>query len=359
MDIYVLDQDRKAFAVLDQYESLIWTDRYDSAGDFEFYTRFDPSFLDIFQKDYYLKIPVSDRTMIIEDWSISSDIENGTIFKAVGRSLESLLQRRIVWNQTRILGSVQNGIKKILDRNVISPSNNARKIPNLWFLINNDADIVAMDDIDAQFTGDLVYDAVQSMCQSYDLGFRIRMTDLGDFVFDLYNADDRSFNNDNNNPFVIFSPDFDNLLASDYKVVNSEFKNVARIGGQGEGSERKYANVGTASGMDRRELFVDANDISLTYTDEDTGESVTVSDTEYTNQLKQRGNEKLAEVTAYATFEGEADTSGVFKYGTDFFLGDIVQIRNEYGIESRSRVSEIIFSQDASGFTAIPTFRAV
>ena len=359
MDIYVLDQNRKPFAIIDQYDSLIWTDRYDDMGDFEFYTKFDPVYLDIFQKDFYLKIPVSNRTMIIEDWDISSDVENGVAFKATGRSLESLLSRRIVWNQTRIQGSVQNGIQKLLNRNAISPSNDSRKIPNLSFQVNNDEDIVAMDDIDAQFTGDNLFDAIQSMCKAYDLGFRILMNSDLNFVFSLYNADDRSFGNPNNNQYVIFSPDFDNLLDSQYKVFNSTSKNVAHIGGQGEGEARQWADVGNASGMDRRELYVDANDISNTYTNEETNATVAVDEIEYKEQLKQRGKEKLAEVQAYSTFEGEADIEGVFRYGTDFFLGDTVQIRNEYGIESRSRVVEITFSQDPSKITAIPTFRAV
>ena len=40
-------------------------------------------------------------------------------------------------------------------------------------------------------------------------------------------------------------------------------------------------------------------------------------------------------------------------------MGDIVQIVNEFGIESKARVTEMVISQDESGTDSYPTFETV
>ena len=109
-----------------------------------------------------------------------------------------------------------------------------------------------------------------------------------------------------------------------------------------------------ASGLDRRELFTDARDISS-----DIGDGQTLSTEEYTAQLQQRGKEKLAENINVVSFEGEIETTIMFKYGIDFFMGDIVQFANEYGHESKVRVIEMVRSEDEDGCSAYPTFETV
>ena len=45
-----------------------------------------------------------------------------------------------------------------------------------------------------------------------------------------------------------------------------------------------------------------------------------------------------------------------FQIDRDFFLGDLVEIVDEYGHEMTPRVTEVIESQDETGYTCIPTF---
>ena len=59
-------------------------------------------------------------------------------------------------------------------------------------------------------------------------------------------------------------------------------------------------------------------------------------------------------------FEGEVDSaSTIFKYGRDFFIGDIVQIRNEFGMEAQARIKEFIRSCDSTGYKEYPTFTLI
>lgn len=111
MELIVLDTSLKMLSVLDTFESLIWTERYSAYGDFEVYTSINDSVLEILKDDYYLWLKESDQTMIVEDRKIESDAENGNHFTVTGRSLESILERRIIWKQTILSGNFQNGIK--------------------------------------------------------------------------------------------------------------------------------------------------------------------------------------------------------------------------------------------------------
>ena len=123
MDLIVLDTNLEPFAVFDSYNSLIWTDRYNECGDFEIYTAMEDGLLTYVKQDYYLQRPDSEHVMIIEKIEIDTDAEDGNNITITGRSLESILDRRIVWNKTSLSGSFQDGIEKLLNENVISPSN--------------------------------------------------------------------------------------------------------------------------------------------------------------------------------------------------------------------------------------------
>ena len=173
------------------------------------------------------------------------------------------------------------------------------------------------------------------------------------FVFKLYSGVDRSYGQ-SVNPYVVFSPNFENIIESNYIESKMALKNVALIGGEGEGTARKYTSVGTASGLDRRELFIDARDVR---SEDDNGNSI--PEAVYLEQLRQRGREKLAENVDVVAFEGEADVSTMFTYGVDFFMGDIVQIANEYGHETKSRIVELISSESEEGVSTYPTFEYV
>lgn len=355
MDFLILDENLQTSSVLDSYESIIWTDRYNQYGDFEIYTSMNDTVLSQLKQDYYLWSRDSEHTMVIEDIKITTDVDDGNTLVIVGRSLESILDRRIVWKQTILSGNFQNGIKKLLDENIISPLDSNRAIDNFIFVESTDEAITSLT-IDAQYTGENLYDVIYDLCASKEIGFKVTLTDDLKFAFQLYTGTDRSYDQITN-PYVIFSPAFENIISSNYLESKKTLKTVTLVAGEGEGSDRKTVSVeastGGGSGLSRRELYTDARDISTTT------EDGTISDTEYNAQLTQRGNEQLAENTITKSFEGEMETTKMFKYGEDFFMGDIVQIVNEFGIEAKARVTEMVISQDDTGTDSYPTFETV
>ena len=60
----------------------------------------DTPVLDMIKEDYYLVNNESEHVMIIEDMTITTDVEEGKRLKITGSSLEKILDRRIVWEKT-------------------------------------------------------------------------------------------------------------------------------------------------------------------------------------------------------------------------------------------------------------------
>lgn len=352
MDLLILNTELEAVSVVDTYESFIWNDRYDQPGEFELYLSMMLSVLEYAKIDYYVQLRDSEHVMIIEDIKIESDVENGTHITVTGRSLESILDRRIVWGQMTLNGNLQNEIRNLLNACIISPADSDRRIDNFVFKESVDPAITDLT-INAQYTGDNLLEIIEKICNGYGIGFKITMDENKQFIFELYNGIDRSYDQ-TENPYVIFSPKFDNIINSNYIESRSALKTITLIGGEGQDSERKYTTVGSGSGLNRRELFTDARDISS-----DAGDGVILSNEEYTALLKQRGIEKLLENTDITSFEGQAETTIMFKYGEDFYIGDIVQIANEYGHETKARIVEIVMSENEEGTSVYPTFATI
>lgn len=354
MDLMILNTDLDAISVIDSYKSLIWTDRYYKCGDFELFSSMNKDIISHIKQDYYLQSRHSEHVMIVEELRIESDVEDGANIVITGRSLESILDRRIIWGQVTISGNLQNGIKSLLDICIISPDDENRKIPNFIFEESTDPAITELE-IEAQYTGDNLYEVIRIICEEMGIGFKVTLNDNKQFVFKLYSGVDRSYEQ-TEVPFVIFSPNFENIVNSNYVESKSYLKNVTLIGGEGEGANRKYSAIAIeeCSGLNRREIFTDARDISS-----DVGDGKTLTDSEYYAQLDQRGFENLAENTSITYFEGQVETTIMFKYGVDFFDGDIVQIENEYGHNNRARIIEMITSINSEGTSTYPTLETL
>lgn len=351
MELLVLNTNFEAVGIVDSFESLIWTERYNGYGDFEVCLPVNDEMLSLLQEDYYLWINESTWVMIIEDLKITTDAENVNRLIVTGRSIESILDRRIIWDQTILTGDFQTGILKLLNENVISPSISDRTIANFIFEASTDPLITDLT-IDAQFTRPNLYESIQALCVANNVGFGITLSATNQFVFKLYAGADRSYDQIVN-PYLVFSPNFDNILNSQYAKSKKSSRTLTVVAGEGEGIDRKTTVVGSGTSLARRELYTDARDLSMKT------DGGYMSDADYLAQLVQRGTEDLSKYIVQQAFEGQADTTNMFTYGEDFFLGDVVQIDSGYGISAKSRVMELIRSQSTTGIEVYPTFTMV
>ena len=341
MNIFVMNDNFETISIIDSYESVIWTDRYIGYGDFEIYAPFSFDLLNKVKQDYYLTILDSEHVMIIESVEILSDTDKGNRLKITGKSLESILNRRIMWSKAKYTGSLQDAIKSILTNSIISPSIEDRKISNFIFEESNDERITALT-IEDEFTEEQnIYDIIVGLCERNYLGYKITLNSSNQFVFKLYMGEDRSYDQ-LTNPYVVFSPNYENIINSNYIDSTEKMKNITLVIG-----EQSSITVGSGTGLARREIYTDGMGVNP----QEVGD--------YNESLKRLGTYTLQDNSRVKNFEGEVDAIRMFVYGKDFFIGDVVQISNEYGIEGSARVMEFIKSDDASGSKAYPTFQAI
>lgn len=368
MGVIVYDKNFEKTNYVDEYESLLWTIRYCDICDFELYTNASERIASILKEGYYLSNSYGrfendsdsvagddNRWMIIEGIKTQHDEDGAKKMIFSGRGLESILDRRIVWGQRLLYGDPQACIKALIEENVINPSLDKRKIPNFVFKEVTDSRITDQR-IDTQYTGDNLLDAIIDICSSCTtpLGFKVVINENNQFEFSLYYGTDRSFSEDRDS-YVKFAPSFDNLYSSEYYESKQTFKNVTLVAGEGEGQERRYVSVGTEdTGLDRREVFTDARDISSTVEE---GQPP-ITNEEYNNMLAQRGMQKLYEDENIVTrtFDGKIDPRRSFELNIDYYLGDIIQLSDDMGHNVSARISELIYSEDESGSSFYPSF---
>jgi len=353
MEVYLLNSDLEIIGVLDTFLSLIWTDRYWECGDFEISKIPDLEVFQLLGQVSYLSLPESEHSMILDTIEIQTDDEEGSMLIVSGKSLEYILERRIVLNPTVLSGDFQTAIELLLDENVINATDTDRNISLIEFQTTSDTYITSLE-VDEAYWGENLYEVISSLCRARGVGFKITITDAGMFRFELYSGSDRSYNQ-STNPWVVFSPSMENLLNSNFLITSSLQKTMTLVlGEKGIGNYRDTAEVeipgGSPTGINRREMTTDAGDVSR---NTPTG---AMTDAEYLTLLQERGLEELNANTIIQSFDGEADTTSQFIFGEDFFMGDILQIINEYGNEAGSRIIEIIYSQNKAGIKVYPTF---
>ncbi len=351
MNIYILDKQLNIVDSFDFYNSIIWSNRYYKTGDFELQIplteRVDKSIL----QDYFIFREVDyqngivNRPKIIERIELINNSNNNSLLVS-GRDATVLLERRIIYPTEILSGNYEESICNLINTHAIEPSDANRKIDILQ-IINTG---LITETIDTQITGDTLLKYIEDSSADYKIGFR---TDLDivnkKLIFKMYIGEDKTVGNDK----VIISRSHDNLIKDYYVNDKEKYKNMAYVAGVGEGSERKLVKLNDElSGIDRRELFVDARDLQ-----EKNAEGQDIPVEEYMEQLTQRGSEKLSENKIDITNSCEAETNGIFTFNRDYFLGDIV-ICEGYK-KFNERIVETIESDTAAGVKTELTFEEV
>lgn len=327
-------------AEIDDYVSFIWSTRYYTVGDFELVV--DSEKLSLFQKDYYVVRDDDENIGIIEDLKIQRDNDGNELLIVSGRFLPAILARRIIAVQTTVSGSISSCVNQLITENVISPTIAARQILN--FTLGDHAISTTMQ---AQYTGKNLLETISDICKAYSIGFKTTLDDQNNYVFQLYEGVDHTYDQ-STLPYVIFSDKYDNLLSSEYEENYQNIATAVLVAGEGEGTDRKTLWVTDGStGLERHEVYKDQRNIRS-----DDGE---ISDAEYDELLQEEGKECLTKYTT--AFTGTVYFDNV-KYKEDVNVGDLVVIENSrWGIYMNTRLVEVIESVSETGeYSIVPTF---
>ena len=356
MELYTLDALLRRQEVVDTFDSLIWTERFAEFGDFELRVRSSRAFRSLFEEGMFVTTDTTDRVMQIETILDGTDDEGHRQLVVKGPSIEKIMDDRMArntlddtttapkWTLTGTPGDIARQIFDDICRNAIVDIKD--QIPLLQAgttypsgTIEEPTDVITID-VEPQS----VYEAIKSICDLYDLGFRMyRNYDTSQLYFDVYTGSDRTTLQQGLPP-VIFAPQLDNLTnTSELKSIDG-YKNVAIVLSP-VGSETVYSALSdtTVSGFDRRVLTIRADDIT------DTDPAVASA------LMIQRGKEELSKHRKFMVFDGEVSQFSTYKYGTDYRLGDLVEMQNDDGAINYMRVTEQIQVSDSEGERSYPT----
>lgn len=370
MDIFILDVLLRPIDVVDQYISLIWTERWDSMGDFEIVTLSTPNNKRRFVADTKLSITQSKRVMIVETIEETEDVEKGGILKIKGRCLNSILEKRLAVSYSTLSGSIRVSwdtygwtppellvlyffsicyygdsspgdiLPFIQEEGSLYPVEN---IPDLWPV-----------DFEWSTKPKDLYAAMRDICSAYDIGFRFyKDPNASKLYFESVMGCDRTTQQTDFTP-VIFSQDMANLIdtteLTDYtKYFNAifvvyfykdEFDNDVTMTEIVRADELDFSE----GGFDQKVKL-----LSVTQIPEDM-ELVDVP-----AYLIKLGQEELGRHRPINVYDGEIAKNSTYVYEVDYNLGDIVEVRGNDGGTAYMRVVEQIFKRDSAGEASYPS----
>ena len=362
MELYILDALFRRKILIEQFESLLWTERFNELGDFKAVLPATNANRVLFKPGLYFGLNKSDRIMKLETVEDTINDDGKESLTLTGRSLELILTYRNAWYANTALGddptwTVSGTPKEIIDYIIKHQFIDGFAwygyvIPNLSMssLYPTDTILPPSESIIVTTTKPMpVYDYIKDIAKKYSLGFRIYKGPQYDnnIYYNTYSGNDRSLGQTELPP-VLFSRDLENLNSlSSLKSVEKQFIGCYVFSKYGYDDVYVEDYVESASGYTglNRSIF----SIVVTEPDELTTES------ERQAYRQQKGREALAEAQDIFIVDGEISERTTYIYGVDYFLGDLVDMRDDAGVINRMRVVEQIFTEDAEGEKAYPT----
>lgn len=347
--------------VLDNYDSLIWTERYHGPGDFELISSNVQEAIEDLPLESYVGIRSSTVPMIVESHKIEKPKDKHARVTIKGRSFESVLERRVTveslnaeaarlpWNinADKVSDAAYKAIRGVLGDVARSnlpealPLLEVDRIPEIHLPLPTDYTTGTVTPFEIK-AGSL-YSVVLDMLEVNHHGLRSVRPLPGKTTVDLevYNGADLRAT-------TVFDARFDQFDNATYLLSYQGSATTAYIYGP-NGASLKNKTATIASGLNRRVLLVDEMSDPILNSD--------------ANRLS-RGLVELYKNNAIALFDGETSFQIAELYNKPiaqggYGLGDILKLQGEYNLTRNVRVAEFIRSSDSSGESAYPAFQVI
>lgn len=373
MEPYTVTRDYLKKDIIDNFTSIIWTERYQGDSKVELVVPLSMSMINKLPVGIFLAIEESNELMILE----TANIENGNL-KLSGISVLPWLNNRfirtsashedrywyiegtpgwILWAMVYYMcigGPYLDGTTPI---NIPNPSQFI--LPGLG-LYDYDK---SGESIKVGISYGPLYEKMLEFAKTYEMGMQIILDVNSEtpLQFRSYKGLDRT-STQTELPVVRFSSEMDSL--SDIKEVQSiaTLKTQVYAFAPGfkpdEGQPDLRTTPGISirageeyTGFDLRAKMIFAEDIT---TDQVGGSSTTLLDI-----LNNKAHTELINDKYVMTVDGEIVPDAQFQYGFDYNLGDLIEIEGDSGTIQKARITEYIRSHDASGEKAYPTVTGI
>lgn len=328
----LFNYDFELLGIISNYESFIYQRYFQECGNFEMHISMDKKNVDKLATDTWLMLGNNpDKCFIIE--TVSENFSEGKEELVVkGTDLKGLMKRRITYtdNFDRVDNTPAENVMKHYVTNHFIDSRLASD--DTVLLTERNVEILQVAETQNrgpstvwQSRFENVHDVLKHIAEDTGLGWTI-YADLTNkkFVFDTLESTDKTLNQ-KDVPQILFTKSKGNLKESRRYNDLSGLKNVAYVGGKGENEDRPIVVRGNATGINRREVFIDLNNIN----DMD--------------ELNTEGDKKLSEHKEINSTEGQVYSIENMEYEVDWYLGDKVSMKINNVVEHKiiSAVREI------------------
>lgn len=327
--------------LLEGYDSIQWLTYSRDYGEFQI-TISDPSVAVLIEQGTTILNTDTMELGFVEYRKPKVDADGSLTVEARGFTAVKMLDRRVIMCTVNISNIEADMIRLYTD--------NRRGLSLLPPVLNGFAETT-----ESQITWETVLDAWKKLAELAGFGFGCTFDRrTGQNTLKIYKGVDRS--DDRSASYSgVFGDRAGNLTEISFEHDASNYKNVAIIGGAGEGADRVIRIVGSASGDERRELWVDAKDLKTTYQiATPTGEydeqgnpeydytDATYTAAEYAALLDQRGVEKLLECLNTEKIACSV-VDGPMRFGVNYGLEDRVPVacKDFLGLRMSVRVSGV------------------
>lgn len=323
MELYILDRDINILGVITTYDAIIWNPKVYEPGKFKASFIFSEKMNSILQIDNLIyKTDEVDSTAIITRKYLKLNKRGEETIEVQGYMASRYLHQRIIWAKMIMKGTPEEIMRQMVYEQVIEPSDPERKMDRIKL-----GELKGYEgSMEKQVTYDNLQEALTAVAKTSELGYRLRL-DISEkmFYFEVYQGVNRTVGTDEP---CVFARDYGNVLTQEYSEDKSNYKNVCLVGGSGEDASRITATAGGGEGLDRYEMFCNAAGMS----DKD------ITNSEYLQQLEQKGKEKLANYYVAKAFESKINKEKAMKCE----LGDYVTCTDsKWNVTVDTQVKEI------------------
>lgn len=375
MEFFTLDSAFRRVKVLDAYNTAIWTERYSGAGDFVFATEATRDKVLALAPGLLVSCSDSDEVGLIA----SRHTKDG-ILTAKGSFITKFLDERIVRSvrDHDQLSMDMTGAPGVIMGNLVAamvvaggsgtaggtppiPGGTYEVITNLT--VGSTASGTSTT-IAVQF-GPL-YTELKKIAEMYELGFKMYPDSVTPTSYSLkfitYAGRDLTRDNGGAYPVVEFTSALDSLTNVEELDSIEAFRNTCyayspnclptALGGTlADYGIARTGAVTTAVDFERRTMMVVCDDI--------TADSVGSDLTKLKTALNQRAKDALANNNYVRMMDGQLVPQLAFEYGTDYLLGDIIELKGTSDVAQKARITEYIRTKDTSGERAYPTLSVI
>ena len=366
MNIYVLDPETlDRLAVLNNYTARNWNRVWGECGSFTIWAPITSENREFLVEENLIWPDDQSLVGVIESIHRYTEEDSDlALMEVSGRFVtSSYLSRRIIWGSALLKGVPANVIHQLIrDNSIACPDVNrtlGSAIQNSMLIL----DVPEQASITYCNSYGNLWEEVKGLSLEHGLNVEFVYHINGGLVTLLGVISSGTDRTDS----VNLSTDLGFLTNADYLWDSTDYCNTALVAGEGEGSDRTVVSIipETAIKRNRRELYVDARDLQKTSSDSQTP----MSDEDYTNSLKQRGQKNLLDYPLYESYECSLQLTGEegYVFGKDYNLGDTVLLTdNTLKVQVTAVVKEHLLSEDKEGRTdtlvfglAVPTITSL